>query len=252
MSEHHLEIAKLTSGYDGAPVVRGVNVTIAPGEVVALLGPNGAGKTTILRTISGIVRPISGAVRIFGADVRRTTPNRIARSGVAHVAEGRSVFFSLTVGEHFRLGSRSQRLDTQQAYNYFPALRDLEDRRVGLLSGGEQQMLALGFALARKPRLLLVDELSLGLAPVIVERMLPIVRRYAIDSGASVLMVEQHVDLALEISDRAIALSHGEIAFEGPAAELRNNSQVLAESYLGEAAGHIAAPPANETPTEGS
>jgi branched-chain amino acid transport system ATP-binding protein len=174
-------------------------------------------------------------------------PNRIARSGVAHVAEGRSVFFSLTVGEHFRLGARRQHLDVDLAYNYFPALRALEHRRVGFLSGGEQQMLALGFALARAPRLLLVDELSLGLAPIIVERMLPIVRQYAVDSGAGVLMVVQHVDLALKIADRAIALSHGEIAVEGPAQELRNDSRVLTESYLGESVEHPAWPTGENT-----
>ena len=234
MTERHLELSDLTAGYDGAPVVRAINIALEPNEVVALLGPNGAGKTTILRTISGIVRPMAGSVRVLGSDVRRTPPNRIARLGVAHVAEGRSVFFGLTVADHFRV-TRSSGFDTEQAYEYFPALRELRDRRVGLLSGGEQQMLALGLALAQRPKLLLVDELSLGLAPVIVERMLPVVRRYASDTGASVLLVEQHVHLALEIADRAIALSHGEIVFTRAAADVRDDSQLIVDSYMGDA-----------------
>jgi ABC-type branched-subunit amino acid transport system ATPase component len=235
VSEPRLEVAGLTSGYDGAAVVRGVDISIASGEIVALLGPNGAGKTTILRTVSGIVRPMAGSLRVLGASTFRTSPHRIARRGVSHVAEGRTVFFGLTVAEHFRLGGRGQRMDSEHAYGYFPALRDLRDRRVGLLSGGEQQMLALAIALARRPKLLLVDELSLGLAPIIVERMLPVLRRYASETGASVLLVEQHVELALEIADTAVALSHGDVAFKGAAAELRGDRRLLLASYLGEA-----------------
>jgi branched-chain amino acid transport system ATP-binding protein len=222
-------------------VIRDVSLTVAPGEVAALLGANGAGKTTMLRAVSGIVRPLGGRIEALGADVARTSPYRIARRGVAHVAEGRSVFFGLTVAEHFRLGHRGERLDAEQAYEYFPALRDLRDRRAQLLSGGEQQMLAVGRALARRPKLLLVDELSLGLAPVIVERMLPVVRRYAKDAGAGVLLVEQHVELALEVADRGYVLSHGEVVLERPAAALRGDRQLLVSSYLGEAAAGIGA-----------
>jgi branched-chain amino acid transport system ATP-binding protein len=203
--------------------------------VVALLGANGAGKTTTLRVVSGIVAPMMGAVNVLGRDVARSSPVKIARAGVAHVAEGRSVFFELTVGEHFRLGHRGERLDAERAYGYFPRLRELRDRRAGLLSGGEQQMLALARALARRPRLLLVDELSLGLAPVIVERMLPVVRAYATDTGAGVLLVEQHVELALEVADRGVVMSHGEVVLERAARELRGDRRLLAASYLGEA-----------------
>ena len=128
-----------------------------------------------------------------------------------------------------------KRLDGEIAYEYFPALRELADRRVGLLSGGEQQMLALAYALGRRPRLLLVDELSLGLAPVIVERMLPALRRYATETGASILLVEQHVELALEIADRAVALAHGEVVLERDARALRGDRDVLVASYLGTA-----------------
>jgi ABC-type branched-subunit amino acid transport system ATPase component len=231
-----LEIGDLSAGYDGATVVRGLNLRVGAGEVVALLGPNGAGKTTTLRVVSGIVRPMAGTVSVLGRDAARSSPYRIARDGVAHVAEGRSVFFDLTVREHFRLGHRGERLDAQRAYEYFPKLRELADRRAGLLSGGEQQMLALARALARAPKLLLIDELSLGLAPVVVEKLLPVVRDYATDTGAGVLLVEQHVELALDVADRGIVMSHGEMVVERDARALRDDRQLLAASYLGEAA----------------
>ena len=234
MSDAVLEVRGLTAGYNGAPVIRGVSFAVAPGEVVAMLGANGAGKTTILRVVSGILRAQSGEVAVLGAGIARSSPHRIARRGVAHVAEGRSVFFGLTVAEHFRLGHRREQLDADYAYAQFPRLHALRDRRAGLLSGGEQQMLALARALARRPRLLLVDELSLGLAPIIVERMLPVVRQYATEHGAGVLLVEQHVELALEVADRGIALSHGEIVLERPAADLRSDPSILLTSYFGE------------------
>lgn len=229
-----LEIRRLTAGYGDAAVVRGVDLSVAPGEVVALLGANGAGKTTTLRVVSGILRPMAGTVTVLGAELGRISPYRIARRGVAHVPEGRSVFFDLTVAEHFRLGHRGERLDAEHAYGYFPRLRDLRDRRAGLLSGGEQQMLALARALARRPRLLLVDELSLGLAPIVVERMLPVVREYAAEHGAGVVLVEQHVELALEVAHRGVVVSHGEVVLVRPADELRHDRSLLAASYLGE------------------
>jgi branched-chain amino acid transport system ATP-binding protein len=229
-----LSIEGMSAGYDEAAVVRGLDVTVGAGEVVALLGANGAGKTTTLRAISGLVHPMLGRIVYDGADLEKQSPSARARMGIAHVPEGRGIFYGLTVAEHFRLAHRGETLDPDVAYGYFPALAELKERRSGLLSGGEQQMLAVGRALARKPKLLLLDELSLGLAPVIVERLLPVVRDYAKESGCGVLLVEQHVQLALTIADRGYVLAHGEIIIQDKADALRQNRQLLVASYLGE------------------
>ena len=234
MSTPVLEIDDLTAGYDSAAVIRDISLEVAPGEVVALLGANGAGKTTTLRAVSGLVHPTSGAIRVEGNDLRRVSASARARLGIAHVPESRGLFFGLTVAEHLRLGYRREQLDAEAAYRYFPALAPLKDRRCGLLSGGEQQMLAVARALARHPRLLLLDELSLGLAPVIVEGLLPVVRAYAEESGCGVVLVEQHIELALTIADRGYVLSHGEIVLRGEAKELRRNHELLVSSYFGE------------------
>jgi branched-chain amino acid transport system ATP-binding protein len=234
MSTPVLAIDKLTAGYDGAAVLRDLDLEVAPGEIVALLGANGAGKTTTLRAVSGLVHPMAGAIRVEGRDLRRVSASARARLGIAHVPESRGLFFGLTVAEHLRLGYRRERLDADVAYRYFPTLEGLRDRRCGLLSGGEQQMLAVGRALARRPRLLLLDELSLGLAPLIVESLLPVVRRYAEESGCGVVLVEQHIELALTIADRGCVLSHGEVVLRGKAEQLRANHDLLISSYFGE------------------
>jgi branched-chain amino acid transport system ATP-binding protein len=231
-----MEINGLTAGYGGAAVLRSVDLKIDHGEIVAMLGANGAGKTTTLRVASGLLRPMMGTAVVLGQRTDQVSAQALARAGLAHVPEGRGLFYGLTVAEHFRLGYRGERLDMDHAFDYFPALKELRNRRAGLLSGGEQQMLAVARALARRPKLLLLDELSLGLAPVIVQRLLPIVQQFARDNATGVLLVEQHVHLALDIADRAIVLTHGEISLEDRADVLRRDRHLLAASYLGAAA----------------
>jgi branched-chain amino acid transport system ATP-binding protein len=240
MSDELLRVENLSAGYGGAAVVRGIDLTVQRGEVVALLGANGAGKTTMLRVISGLLRPIEGSVRFDGVEATRLSPQALARRGMAHVPEGRGIFFGLTVAEHFRLGYRGEQLRLDDILDYFPALGEIRGRRAGLLSGGEQQMLAVARALARRPKLLLLDELSLGLAPIVVERLLPIVKQFVDDTGAGALLVEQHVHLALEVAGRGIVMSNGGITLEGWAEALMHDRYLLESSYLGDVAPRVA------------
>jgi branched-chain amino acid transport system ATP-binding protein len=228
-----LDVSGLHAGYNGQQVIRDVDLQVAEGEIVALLGSNGAGKTTTLRVLSGLLPPTAGRVRFEGRDIVGGPAQAIARRGLVHVPEDRGIFFGLTVEEHFK-GAVHRPLDMSLAQEYMPRLADLRDRRAGLLSGGEQQMLALALALARRPRLLLLDEMSLGLAPAIVARLLPIVRHYCDDTGAGAVLVDQHVDLALGIADRGYILAHGRLILSGPAAELGADRELLAASYLGQ------------------
>lgn len=233
MTEPLLEVDGLVAGYQGAVVVRGLSLTVRPGEIVALLGANGAGKSTVLRAVSGGLPVMGGTVRLLGADVTKKSAQFIARQGLVHMTDRRGIFRGLTVAEHFRLSVGGQNLDVAAAYENFPALSGLRHRRAGLLSGGEQQMLGLARALARKPRVLLVDEFSLGLAPVIVQRLLPLVRTYVDQTGASAILVEQHVQLALDIADRGIVLARGQVVMAEAAAVLLRDRELLAASYLG-------------------
>jgi branched-chain amino acid transport system ATP-binding protein len=228
-----LELDEVSIAYDRAPVVRGLTLSVGAGEVVALLGANGAGKTTTLRGISGLLKVTGGSIRLAGADLAGASPTARARRGIAHVPHDRGIFFGLTVAEHFRLDGLATPAQQQAAFEHFPALAGLRGRRAGLLSGGEQQMLALARAITREPTVLLLDEMSLGLAPVIVERLLPIVSDLAASKGIGVLLVEQHVHLALKIAHRGYILSHGELAASGTARELATDSALLAASYLG-------------------
>ncbi len=229
-----LEVENLTAGYKGTAVVRDLCLSVNAGEVVAMLGPNGAGKTTTLETIAGLHQPMGGKVSFHGADVTGRSAHRLAREGMAMVPEGRALFPTLTVREHLRLVKSKGGLALSELLSMMPELEKALDRPAKLLSGGEQQMLALGRALVRRPRILLVDELSLGLAPVIVERLLPLLRQAATEYGASVLFVEQHVSQALEVADRAYVLTHGRIVLNEHAAALANRRDVLKASYLGE------------------
>ena len=235
--ERVLTITGLDAGYGGVPVVHGLDLTVDAGEVVALLGPNGAGKTTTLRTISGLLPVLGGKVEVAGEPIPDGAPHKVAREGVGHVTEDRSLFFSLTVGENLRLARNGNRANRQHAtdrvLDVFPELVPLLGRRAGLLSGGEQQMLAMARAMANEPKLLLIDEMSLGLAPIIIERLLPVVRAVAVDEGVGVLLVEQHVGLALGAADRACVLANGRVALSGPARELAQAGQALEASYLG-------------------
>jgi branched-chain amino acid transport system ATP-binding protein len=242
-----LALRKLSAGYDGIAVVHDLDLGIEAGEVVALLGANGAGKTTSLLTVSGILPRLGGEIEVLGravAEPRRVrlpgAPSatgvwRRARDGVAHVPEDRSLFFGLTVAENLRVARhRRDHVALDDVLDLFPALRALMGRRAGLISGGEQQMLALARALVSRPKLLLVDELSLGLAPIVVERLLPVVRTIATERGIAVLLVEQHVPMALAVADRAVVLRRGRVIVRGAAADLAGRPELLEASYLGE------------------
>jgi branched-chain amino acid transport system ATP-binding protein len=231
MSDAVLSIEGLTAGYDGAPVIRDISLHVGGGEVVALLGPNGAGKTTTLKAISGLVRPLRGRIVYDGADTAKIAPATLARRGIAHVPEGRGLFFGLTVAEHFRLGHRGERLDAERAYEYFPALAPLRSRRTGLLSGGEQQMLAVARILRTGARLLLLDEISEGLAPVIVQKlaeMVVLLRR----QGYTIVMVEQNFRFAAPLADRFYVMEHGRMVREFAQHQLNENMSMLQE-FLG-------------------
>jgi branched-chain amino acid transport system ATP-binding protein len=241
--ERLLDVRGLVAGYDRVAVVHGVDLHVDAGEVVALLGPNGAGKTTTMLAVSGLAARLGGEIEVLGATApgrpgrvpRISAVWRQARRGVAHVPEDRGLFFDLTAREHLRLGRprRGPSVELDRLLGWFPALEPVLDRRAGLLSGGEQQMLALARAVVGVPRLLLVDELSLGLAPIIVEQLLPVLRSIAADTGAGVLVVEQHVGLVLSIADRAYLLSQGRVVADGTAADLAARPELLEAGYLG-------------------
>jgi branched-chain amino acid transport system ATP-binding protein len=219
----------MSAGYRGAPVVRNVDIEVRAGEVVALLGANGAGKTTTLLTLAGTLPSIAGTMELFGD--RTSAPLHVrARRGLGIVTESRSVFMEMSAIDNLRVG----RCDVTEAVGLFPELERHLKRRAGSLSGGEQQMLSLARALVRRPRILLADELSLGLAPIVVNRLLDAVRSFA-DSGAGVLLVEQHVGKALEIADRVYVLAGGTISMSGSAAEFRRRRKDLAKAYLAHA-----------------
>jgi branched-chain amino acid transport system ATP-binding protein len=231
-----LALDSLTVHRGGRPVVHGVSIDIPPGQVTALLGPNGAGKSSLVLAVGGILRPAGGRVTLGEHDLTGQRPERIRQAGVAVVPEGRRVLSELTVEDNLRVATFSLAPDAARAgrdyaRTLFPELERRLDVPASALSGGEQQMLALAQALVSRPRFVLIDELSLGLAPVIVQRLVPTVRTVA-DSGVGVLLIEQFAHVALGLANRAYLLQGGRIHYEGTARELQDNPDLLHTAYL--------------------
>jgi branched-chain amino acid transport system ATP-binding protein len=232
-----LELVDIHVRYGNIRAIQGVSLTVGEGELVALIGSNGAGKTTTLRTISGLLRPSAGAITLDGADITRAPTDRIVALGISHCPEGRRIFGRLSVRDNLRLGAVAQpdrqaaAADLDMVFDLFPLLKERLGQAGGTLSGGEQQMLAIGRALMSRPRLLLLDEPSLGLAPLMVERIFATIAELK-SQGRTILLVEQNVHHALDIADRAYVLETGRITLDGPAEVLRRNPKVE-QSYLG-------------------
>jgi branched-chain amino acid transport system ATP-binding protein len=226
-----LELSDVHASYGPIRALHGISLAVEPGQVVAVLGANGAGKSTTLRAISGLVRR-RGTIRFDGRVVTRSRPESIARLGIAHVPEGRGLFDALTVEENLRMGVYARKGDVDRVHEYFPWLRERLRQQAATLSGGEQQMLALARALVSKPRLLMLDEPSLGLAPLIVDELFRIVAQLNKEEQLTVLVVEQNAEVALQVADRAYVLETGNVAVEGSADELRAHEGVR-KSYLG-------------------
>ena len=233
-----LEVSDLRVNYGAVSAIRGVSLSVAAGEVVALLGANGAGKSTLLRTVSGLIRPRAGRITLGGEPIHRLPPARIVRLGIAHCPEGRRVFGTLSVAENLRLGAaaRADRTgiaaDRDKIYAMFPILAERMSQAAGTLSGGEQQMLAMGRALMARPRVLLLDEPSLGLAPLLVRQIFRTLAELKAD-GVTMLLVEQNINLALDLADRAYVLRTGEVSLAGSAAALKSDYEKVAAAYLG-------------------
>jgi branched-chain amino acid transport system ATP-binding protein len=237
-----LQVEDLHAGYGASEVLTGTTLQVKQGTLVALIGANGAGKTTTMRAISGGLKPSRGTVRLDGKEVQGQDASRIARLGLAHAPEGRKVFGPLSVEDNLLLGAYARlprffgfkakaQSDLDRVYDLFPKLRERTNQAAGTLSGGEQQMLAIGRALMARPKVMLLDEPSMGLAPVIVQEVFRIIRRLKAE-GLTLLLVEQFAKSALEVADYAYVMEHGRIAVEGTPAELSRNERVLA-AYLG-------------------
>ena len=243
MSGSLLDIKTLDVGYGAVTALRSVSLNVGAAEVVALLGANGAGKSTLLRAISGVVRAKHGEIVFDGTPITRLPPAQIVRSGIAHSPEGRRVFPGLTVAENLRLGAAARgaataewTADREKFYDLFPVLRERMNQTAGTLSGGEQQMLAVSRALMARPRLLLLDEPSLGVAPLIVRALFKALAALKAN-GMTMLLVEQDVRMALSLADRAYVLRTGSVVLSGTAAELKADQEGVAAAYLGIHAG---------------
>lgn len=236
-SNRLLELDHIHASYGNIQALDDVSLYIKQGELVALLGANGAGKTTTLRVISGLMRSRKGRVSFQGREIGRAGTHEIVQMGIAHCPEGRQIFSRLTVGENLRMGAYLRHdpegvaADLEWVYEHFPVLRDRKSQSAGTLSGGEQQMLAIGRALMSRPSLLLLDEPSLGLAPIIVDHIFEVIAQLK-GQGKTIFLVEQNAFKALEVADRAYVLESGRISMEGPASELMANEDIK-RAYLG-------------------
>jgi branched-chain amino acid transport system ATP-binding protein len=233
-----LEIKNLSVGYGAITALHGISLSVPDGKIVTLIGANGAGKTTALKTISGLLKPKSGEIVYNGQNIANLPPHRIVKLGISHVPEGRMIFANLTVMENLQLGAYLQRdkkiarAELENVFNLFPRLREREQQIAGTLSGGEQQMLAIGRALMSRPKFLMLDEPSLGLAPLLVKTIFEKVVAINREQGITILLVEQNANLALEISHFGYVLETGKISLQGDSASLRQNPQVKS-AYLG-------------------
>ena len=231
-----LKVRGLNAGFDAGPVLFGIDLNIAAGELIALVGANGAGKSTLLGVLSGLVRATSGTVTLSGEDVTNARPEALVRKGVAHVPQGRRLFGTMSVEKNLLLGAflrrdKDVRADLTRVLDHFPALKDKLAREAGTLSGGEQQMVAIGRGMMARPKLLMVDELSLGLAPKVVDRLIDVMRDIN-QEGMALLLVEQDVLVALDVANRAYVLENGRVALSGLAAEVKDDPGVR-KAYLG-------------------
>jgi len=236
MSEPVLAVSGLHAGYGNTEILRGVDLTVGPGEIVAVLGSNGAGKSTLNRTISGVLRPWRGSIRFADAMIERERPAAIVARGLIHVPEGRRVFPNLTVRENLDLGAyrraRARReANRNRVLAIFPRLAERQRQRAGTLSGGEQQMLAIGRGLMAEPKLLILDEPSLGLSPLLVEELFALIERINAE-GVALLLVEQNVVQSLDVAQRAYILDNGTFVLQGSAGDIRSNPN-LKRAYLG-------------------
>jgi len=233
-----LQINDLFTAYGPIMALHGVSLEVPEGQIIALLGGNGAGKSTTLRTISGLVHPVRGHIQFLGHPIEKLSPEKIVQMGISQVPEGRQIFPELTVMENLRLGAyirregRAVRQDIERVFHYFPVLKEREKQAAGTLSGGEQQMMAIGRALMARPRILLLDEPSLGLAPLVVQQIFGIVKTLNADEGLTILLVEQNAGLALGISQYGYVLEIGRVVLEDTGENLRKNEAVR-RSYLG-------------------
>ena len=231
-----LKVRGLNAGFDAGPVLFGIDLEIAAGELIALVGANGAGKSTLLGVLSGLVRATSGTVTLGGEDVTNARPELLVRKGVAHVPQGRRLFGTMSVEKNLMLGAflrrdKEVRVDLARVLDHFPALKDKLTREAGTLSGGEQQMVAIGRGMMARPKLLMVDELSLGLAPKVVDTLIDVIRDINRE-GMALLLVEQDVLVALDAANRAYVLENGRVALSGAASEVKDDPGVR-KAYLG-------------------